>query len=58
MFYNAEKINKVLLCKHCVGGLDIPKMLQCGVTICSFCETSIQVIDKMYDCLVCKKRYN
>ncbi len=28
MFYDASKINKVLLCKHCVGGLDIPKMLQ------------------------------
>jgi hypothetical protein len=57
MFYDANKINNVLLCKHCVGGLDIPKMLQCGVTICSFCETSIQVIDKMYDCLVCKKKH-
>jgi hypothetical protein len=57
MFYDANKINNVLLCKHCVGGLDIPKMLQCGVTICSFCETSIQVIDKMYDCLICKQKH-
>jgi hypothetical protein len=57
MFYDANKINKVLLCKHCEGRLDIPKMLQCNKTICSFCETSIQVIDKMYDCLVCKKKH-
>jgi hypothetical protein len=57
MFYEAGKINKALLCKHCEGRLDKPKILPCGVTICSFCEISIQVNNQMFDCLVCKKKH-
>jgi hypothetical protein len=58
MFFNTYKINKVLLCKQCEGRLDIPKILPCGETICSLCESSIQVNDQMFDCLVCKEKHD
>jgi len=58
MFYDANKVDKELLCKNCEGKLNIPKILACGETICSFCETSIQVNDKMFDCLVCKDKHD
>ena len=57
MFYDTSKINTALLCKHCEGRLDKPKILPCGETICSFCEISIQVNNQMFDCLVCKKKH-
>jgi hypothetical protein len=57
MFYNANKVDNKLLCKHCEGRLDTPKILPCGETICSFCETSIQINDRMFDCLVCKEKH-
>jgi len=58
MFYEAKKIDNQLQCKQCEGRLDVPKILPCGETICSFCETSIQVNDQMFDCLVCKDKHD
>ena len=58
MFYEAKKIDNQLLCKQCEGRLDIPKILPCGETICSFCETLIHVNDQMFDCLVCKEKHD
>ena len=58
MFYEAGKINKALLCKHCEGRLDKPKILPCGVTICSFCEISIQVNNQMFDCFICNDKHD
>ena len=57
MFYDANKVDNKLLCKQCNVRLDIPKILPCGETICSFCETSIQINDRMFDCLVCKEKH-
>jgi len=57
MFFNTNQVNKALLCQYCEGRLDIPKLLPCGETICSFCETNIQVNDQMFDCLVCKQQH-
>jgi hypothetical protein len=58
MFYEANRINEALICKHCEGRLDTPKTLPCGETICSFCEKSLQVNnDQMFDCLVCKDKH-
>ena len=58
MFYEANKINEALICKHCEGRLDTPKTLPCGETICSFCEKSLQVNnDQIFDCLVCKDKH-
>jgi len=57
MYFETDQVSDALLCKKCEGKLDIPKILPCGETICSLCDTSIQVIDKMYDCLVCKKKH-
>jgi hypothetical protein len=48
MFFNTFQVNKELLCKNCEGKLDIPKILPCGETICSLCETSIQVNDQIF----------
>jgi hypothetical protein len=58
MFYEAKKIDNQLLCRQCEGKLDIPKILPCGESICSLCETSIQVNDQMFDCLVCKDKHD
>jgi len=57
MFFNANQVNKELLCSNCEDKLDVPKILPCGETICSLCETSIQVNDQMFDCLVCKAKH-
>jgi hypothetical protein len=58
MFYDSNQIDNELLCKHCEGRLVEPKLLPCGETICSLCETSIQVNDRMFDCLVCKDKHD
>ena len=55
MFFETNQVNDALLCIHCEGRLSKPKILPCGETICSLCETNIQTIDKMFECLVCKK---
>ena len=58
MFFDTNKVNNALLCKQCEGRLDIPKILPCGETICSYCEISIQVNENnMFDCLVCKDKH-
>jgi hypothetical protein len=59
MFYDSNQMdNELLLCKHCEGRLVEPKLLPCGETICSSCEASIQVNDRMFDCLVCKDKHD
>jgi len=58
MFLNTYKVNKALLCQNCEGRLEAPKLLPCGESICSLCETSIQVNDQMFDCLVCKDKHD
>ncbi len=50
----AKKLDNLFLCKYCQGGLEIPKFLPCCETICSLCETSIQVDDYKFDCFVRK----
>jgi len=57
MFYDAYKVDNKLLCRQCKVRLEKPKILPCGETICSFCETSIQIKDRMFDCLVCKEKH-
>jgi len=54
MFLATKKLDNVLLCKHCQGGLEMPKFLPCGETICWLCESSIQVDDYKFDCFVRK----
>ena len=57
MFYDSNQVYNELLCKHCEGRLVEPKILPCGETIFSLCETSIQVNDRMFDCLACKQKH-
>jgi hypothetical protein len=58
MFYDSNQIdNLLLLCKNCEGRLEEPKILPCGETICSSCEASIQVNDRIFDCLACKDKH-
>ena len=58
MFYDTKKVDKILLCKYCEGRLDVPKNLPCGKAICTFCETSIQILENnKFDCLICKKKH-
>ncbi len=57
MFFETNQVNDALLCIHCEERLSEPKILPCGETICSLCETNIYIIDKMYECLVCNKSH-
>ena len=52
-----NQVNDALLYKNCEGRLSDPKILPCGETISSLCETNKQTIDKMYECLACKKTH-
>jgi hypothetical protein len=54
MFYDTAKVDIALLCKHCEGRLDIPKILPCGKTICS---KSIQIKNNMFDCIICQEKH-
>ena len=56
MFYEANRINEALICKHCEGRLDTPKTLPCGETIC-WRETSLEVNDRIFDCLICNQKH-
>jgi hypothetical protein len=55
MFFATNQVNEILLCLHCQGRLEEPKLIPCGETICSFCEKSIQVNENVFDCVICKK---
>ena len=57
MYFETNQVTDVLLCQICECRLDIPKILPCGENICSLCETSIQVNDQIFDCLVCKEKH-
>jgi hypothetical protein len=58
MFYDTNKVDKILICKYCEGRLDIPKSLPCGEAICTLCETSIQILEiNKFGCLVCKEKH-
>jgi hypothetical protein len=57
MFFETNQINEALLCINCEGKLEEPKILPCGETICLFCVTSLKIVDKMFDCLVCKEKH-
>jgi len=54
LFYDSNLVDNELLCKQCEAE---PKLLPCGKTICSLCETSIQVNDNKYESLVCKEKH-
>ncbi len=57
MFYDINQVDNAMLCQHCEGRLEEPKILPCGETICSFCEASMQINDGIFDCLVCKEKH-
>ncbi len=57
MFFDTNQVNNILLCLHCQGRLEEPKITPCGETICSFCENTIQVNNNVFDCLICEKKH-
>jgi len=57
MFFDTNQVNNILLCLHCQGRLEEPKITPCGETICSFCEKSIQVNNYVFDCFICKQKH-
>jgi len=58
MFFETNQVNDALICINCEGRLEEPKMLPCGETICSFCATSFKIVDKTFDCLLCKQKHD
>jgi len=59
MYFETNQVNKALLCKLCEEFFENsePKILPCGETICSFCVSSIQVTDNLFDCLLCQDKH-
>jgi hypothetical protein len=59
MFFETNQVNDILICEQCKGRLDLPKILPCGKTICSFCAplNLLSTIDNKFDCLVCKNKH-
>ena len=59
MYFETNQVNDILICDQCEGRLDIPKILPCGKTICSFCAplNLLSTIDNKFDCLVCKNKH-
>lgn len=58
MFYEEEQINSVLNCKQCSLRLDVPKILPCGHTICTFCVSSIKIeSDNTFECKLCNQTH-
>jgi len=59
MFFEKNKVNNALLCKNCHSQLENsePKILPCGETICSFCVSSMQLTDNLFDCLLCHDKH-
>jgi len=58
MYFDTNEVNNVLICTNCEGKLDIAKILPCGETICSFCSSSIQLINEnKFECLICKEKH-
>ena len=57
MFFETNQVNDALICMNCEGRLEEPKILPCGETICSFCVSSLKVVDKIFDCVACKQKH-
>lgn len=58
MYFDTNEVNNVLNCTNCEGKLDTAKILPCGETICSFCSSSIQLINEnKFECLICKEKH-
>jgi hypothetical protein len=58
MYFEENQVNEILSCNHCHGRLEEPKLLPCGVTICSYCASTIKIHQvKMFDCLICSEKH-
>jgi hypothetical protein len=58
MYFEKTTINDILNCQDCLGRLEGPKLLPCGETICSFCESLIKIRNlNKFECLICKKEH-
>ncbi len=47
----------ILTCKNCQKGIDEPRILPCGFTICSNCYSKIRVKDSLFTCILCKEEH-
>ena len=57
MFFEVNKINSISNCSKCQERLDNPRILPCGQTICSQCQSTIHVDNKHYKCISCNKKH-
>jgi len=58
MFFDPNKVNNLLDCKKCGVRLDEPKLLLFGNSVRTVCDSSIQVKNKEFQCLVCKNKHD
>ena len=43
MFYEENQVNKLFICQKCNQKYDVPRLLPCGETICSYCVEIIEL---------------
>jgi hypothetical protein len=56
MYFDSKQVNNLLNCIKCEGRLDEPRLLPCGNSICSYCSSSIQLVNnKEFQCLICNE---
>lgn len=58
MFYDENRISTTLNCTKCNERLDDPRILPCGDTICSRCQSSIHVNKKKFKSILCNKTHS
>jgi PHP family Zn ribbon phosphoesterase len=46
MFFQADAINKVLICKICENKMVDPRLLPCGMSVCHRCVDILADTDK------------
>ena len=57
MFYEENNISDLSNCSKCNERLDEPRVLSCGDTICSLCQSTIHVNNRQYMCIICDKSH-
>ncbi len=58
MFYEASEIDTLIICRGCENKMREPRLLPCGLTLCTICIATLTDKEKQnIDCLGCKSIY-
>ena len=45
-------------CKKCNERLDIPKILPCGVSVCTYCVSTVKETNGKFECFMCSNSHH